>query len=94
MSALICGSKAFRPVARNASAKEDFTSQVPFVVQLNDMQQTLLKPQTYGELDMGSLQQDAKLSEQMCNCEGKHITSKTPIRLLSMWTFCLHVVCW
>ncbi|USP75190.1 uncharacterized protein yc1106_02464 [Curvularia clavata] len=94
ISALICGSKAFLPkpsgVHHEPPTIESFTPQIPIIVQSDYMQQTLLQPRTYRELELDTLQQDARLSEQMCSCEGKHITSKSAIRLCSA---CGHSAC-
>ncbi|KAL6167555.1 hypothetical protein ACJQWK_06975 [Exserohilum turcicum] len=93
ISALISGSKAFRPgslmIQHEASVGETAVTQVPVVMQPKSMRKTRLKPRRY-QLDLKELRRDAKLSEQMCICEGKHLTTRSGIRICSE---CGHSAC-
>jgi hypothetical protein len=94
ISALISGSRAFRPscLANNgkAYARETVAQQTEILVQSKSMQRTLLEPRTYQEIDLNAMKQEAMLSARMCNCESMQLTSKSTIRICSA---CGHSAC-
>ncbi|KAG9186178.1 hypothetical protein G6011_02734 [Alternaria panax] len=91
ISALIAGSKAFRPYKVESSAAALSASPPGNMITQPDMlERTLLQPSTYEDLDLVKLQQDATSSSRMCACEGKQAVSKTAIQICSA---CGHSAC-
>ncbi|RYO09693.1 hypothetical protein AA0119_g1001 [Alternaria tenuissima] len=91
ISALIVGCKAFRPYQAKSGGK---TLSAPpdsnMITEPSMLKRTFLQPSTYEDLNLVKLQQEAKSSARMCNCEGKQAISKSAIQICSA---CGHLAC-
>jgi hypothetical protein len=90
ISALIAGSKAFR---QSQVAKLDEVACGPtsnMITKPETFERTVLMPSTCEDLNLIELQQEAKSSARMCNCEGKQAISKAAIHVCSA---CGHSAC-
>jgi hypothetical protein len=83
ISALIAGSKAFRSNRIATSAKALSAPTVNMITEPGILERTVLELSSYDNLDLNALQQEAKSSARMCNCEGKQVISKTAIQVCS-----------
>jgi len=91
ISALIAGSQAFRSEYNVTSDKASYVPPTSMMVtHPGILGQTILEPNSYADLDLVELQQEAKLSARMCNCEGRQLISKNAIHLCSA---CEHTAC-
>ncbi|CAN9214751.1 unnamed protein product [Alternaria alternata] len=91
ISALIVGCKAFHPYQAKSGGK---TLSAPLssnmITEPGMLKRTFLQPSTYEDLNLVKLQQEAKSSARMCNCEGKQTISKSAIQICSA---CGYSVC-
>ncbi|RYN75563.1 hypothetical protein AA0117_g6173 [Alternaria alternata] len=91
ISALIVGCKAFRPYQAKSGGK---TLSAPpdsnMITEPSMLKRTFVQPSTYEDLNLVKLQQEAKSSARMCNCEGKQAISKSTIQICSA---CGHSAC-
>jgi SNF2 family DNA or RNA helicase len=93
VSALICGSQAFRS---NPSATPSQASKTQRVlldidfIRLKSMKVTRLALNEIKQLDLASMKQDAMLSARLCNCEGDKSLCKFAIHVCSS---CEHTAC-
>ncbi|CAN9182708.1 unnamed protein product [Alternaria alternata] len=91
ISALIVGCKAFHPYQAKSGGK---TLSAPLssnmITEPGMLKRTFLQPSTYEDLNLVKLQQEAKSSARMRNCEGKQTISKSAIQICSA---CGYSVC-
>ncbi|CAN9451106.1 unnamed protein product [Alternaria alternata] len=91
ISALIVGCKAFHPYQAKSGGK---TLSAPLssnmITEPGMLKRTFLQPSTYEDLNLVKLQQEAKSSARICNCEGKQTISKSAIQICSA---CGYSVC-
>ncbi|CAN9474729.1 unnamed protein product [Alternaria alternata] len=91
ISALIVGCKAFHPYQAKSGGK---TLSAPLssnmITEPGMLKRIFLQPSTYEDLNLVKLQQEAKSSARMCNCEGKQTISKSAIQICSA---CGYSVC-
>ncbi|CAA9957087.1 DNA repair protein rad8 [Pyrenophora teres f. maculata] len=94
ISAIISGHKAFQATktvdAHNSSSGTTESSLDDLSECSSLLSSTLLEPATYEQLDLDELNEEAKMSVRLCNCEGKQIMGKAAILTCSA---CGHSAC-
>jgi hypothetical protein len=82
VSALICGSQAFRSNPSTISKTRRVLSDIDFI-RLKSMKAARLAPNEIKQLDLTSMKQDAILSARLCDCEGDKSLCKFAIQVCS-----------
>ncbi|KAF1836344.1 hypothetical protein BDW02DRAFT_616202 [Decorospora gaudefroyi] len=94
ISAIISGSKAFRPrslpTIQPSVAKELKAPPENMLTRSDLLEQTVLEPCTYEHLDLAELRREAKLCARMCNCERNKAIGKAAFLICSA---CGHSAC-